>query len=338
MHSTLEIQSRIQNYKINFEENFNRISSLIDQPNTITFIDFNVSKLYPEFYRESNLIIECTEEVKTLEGTYPIFQSLIDRKSNINTKIIVIGGGILQDLIGFCSSIYCRGIEYILIPTTLLSQADSCVGGKTSLNLTSKKNILGTFYPPTEIIIYPDFVKTLSKLDYISGLGEIYKFYILQNNIDKFNIDNPVNLMIYEGLKYKIDILSRDEFDKGERKYLNFGHTFGHALETASHNIVPHGIAVIIGCMIAVIISKELGYNVPNYTLIIDKGIELIKKSDIKFNKEWFDFNLLSEIIKNDKKSTGKLTMVLINNGPCLVNVEEVCILDKILNTIYESI
>jgi 3-dehydroquinate synthase len=338
MYSTLEIQSKINNYSIHFVETLNKIQTLIDQPNTITFIDSNVSRLYPELSRDTNVVIECTENIKTLEGTYPIFQSLIDRKSNINTKIIVIGGGILQDLIGFCSSIYCRGIEYILVPTTLLSQADSCVGGKTSLNLTSKKNILGTFYPPTEIVIYPDFVKTLSKLDYISGLGEIYKFHILQNNIDKFNIDNPVNLMIYEGLKYKIDILSRDEFDKGERKYLNFGHTFGHALETTSHNVIPHGIAVIIGCMIAVTISKELGYNIPDYTLVMNKGIELIKESNIKFNKKWFDFNSLSKIIKNDKKSTGKLTMVLINNGPYLDNVEEICILDKILNIIYESI
>lgn len=338
MHSPLTIKSRIQDYKISFENNFERILNLIDEPNTITIIDKNVSILYPELNRDLNVIIECTEDIKTLEGTYSVFQTLTDRKANINTKLIVIGGGILQDLVGFCASVYCRGIEYILVPTTLLSQTDSCVGGKTSLNLTSKKNILGTFYPPTEIIINSNFLNTLTKLDYISGLGEIYKFHILQNKIEEFDMNNNILPMIYDGLKYKVDILSRDEFDKGERKYLNFGHTFGHALESSSKNYIPHGIAVIIGCMIAVTISKEKGLNVSNYNLIMDKGLNLIKESDIKLNKEWFNINTLLEIIKSDKKSTGKLTMVLINDGPCLENVEEIYILNSILNNIYESI
>jgi 3-dehydroquinate synthetase len=144
--------------------------------------------------------------------------------------------------------------------------------------------------------------------------------------------------MIYDGLKYKIDILSRDEFDKGERKFLNFGHTFGHALESTSENIIPHGIAVIIGSMIAVMISKELGYNVSNYNSIIEKGSSLIKNNTLSFKQEWFDLNLLLEIIKSDKKSTGKLTMVLIDDKPFLEDVENVSILQKVLKQIYEVI
>ena len=123
------------------------------------------------------------ESIKNLNGTQLIYDKLIERKANINSKVLVIGGGILQDLVGFCASTYCRGIEYILVPTTLLAQADSCVGGKTSLNLPNKKNILGTFYPPSRILIYSNFTKTLSELDLISGFGEIFKFHILQNNI-----------------------------------------------------------------------------------------------------------------------------------------------------------
>ena len=289
MYSTLEIQSKISNYSIHFIENLDTIQTLIDQPNTITFIDSNVSRLYPALHRETNIVVECTENVKTLDGTHSIFDNLIERKANIQTRLVVIGGGILQDLIGFCASTYCRGIQYDLVPTTLLSQADSCLGGKTSINVKGKKNILGTFYPPNNIYICTEFLKTLSTLDYCSGLGEVYKFHILENRIDQFNIDGDITDMIYRGLLFKGDILSRDEFDKGERKYLNFGHTFGHALETTSQNNLPHGIAVILGCMIASRIASKLEYKVPNYTQLLEKGTELINKANIKLEQSWFD-------------------------------------------------
>jgi len=210
--------------------------------------------------------------------------------------------------------------------------------GKTSINLDGRKNLLGTFYPPKEIIIYTKFLQTLPELDYLSGMGELYKFHILQNKINLFNIENNIETMILDGLKYKIDILSRDEFDKGERKFLNFGHTFGHALESTSDNVIPHGIAVIIGCMIAITISKQLGYNIDDYELSMEKGYQMLKNSNLAFKKEWFDINKLLEVIKSDKKSTGKLTMVLINDKPILADVEDIIILENILNKIYESI
>lgn len=338
MYSTLEIQSKISNYSIHFIENLDAIQTLIDQPNTITFIDSNVSRLYPVLYRESNIVVECTENVKTLDGTHSIFDNLIERKANIQTRLVVIGGGILQDLIGFCASTYCRGIQYDLVPTTLLSQADSCLGGKTSINVKGKKNILGTFYPPNNIYICTKFLKTLSTLDYCSGLGEVYKFHILENRTDQFNIDGDITDMIYRGLLFKGDILSRDEFDKGERKYLNFGHTFGHALETTSQNNLPHGIAVILGCMIASRIASKLEYKVPNYNQLLEKGIELINKANIKLEQSWFDLESLLEIVKSDKKSTGKLTMVLSTDHNFLQDIEDIKIIKQALQETYESI
>ena len=338
MYSTLEIQSKISNYSIHFIENLDAIQTLIDQPNTITFIDSNVSRLYPTLHRETNIVVECTENVKTLDGTHSIFDNLIERKANIQTRLVVIGGGILQDLIGFCASTYCRGIQYDLVPTTLLSQADSCLGGKTSINVKGKKNILGTFYPPNNIYVCTEFLKTLSTLDYCSGLGEVYKFHILENRIDQFNIDGDITDMIYRGLLFKGDILSRDEFDKGERKYLNFGHTFGHALETTTQNNLPHGIAVILGCMIASRIASKLEYKVPNYNQLLEKGIELINKANIKLEPSWFDLESLLEIVKSDKKSTGKLTMVLSTDQNFLQDVEDVEIIKQVLQETYESI
>ena len=338
MYITLEIQSKISNYSIHFIENMNTIQTLIDQPNTITFIDSNVSRLYPALYREANIVVECTENVKTLDGTHSIFDNLIERKANIQTRLVVIGGGILQDLIGFCASTYCRGIQYDLVPTTLLSQADSCLGGKTSINVKGKKNILGTFYPPNNIYVCTEFLKTLSTLDYCSGLGEVYKFHILENRIDQFNIDGDITDMIYRGLLFKGDILSRDEFDKGERKYLNFGHTFGHALETTSQNNLPHGIAVILGSMIASRIASKLEYKVPNYNQLLEKGIELINKANVKLKQSWFDLESLLEIVKSDKKSTGKLTMVLSTNHNFLQDIEDIKIVKQALQETYESI
>jgi 3-dehydroquinate synthase len=338
MYNILNIKSKISDYKLGFVDSLAQIESIIDQPNTITIIDSNINKLYSSINRKSNIIIECNEEAKTLTGAGHLLNELKDKKANIKTKLVVIGGGIIQDLVGFCASIYCRGIEYTLIPTTLLAQTDSCVGGKTSINLDGRKNILGTFYPPTNIIIYTGFLKTLSELDYLSGMGEVYKFHILQNKIKEFDFTNGSEEMILDGLKYKIDILSRDEFDKGERKFLNFGHTFGHALESTSNNVIPHGIAVIIGCMVAITVSKQLGYNVDGYELSMEKGYQMLKNSNLAFEKEWFDINKLLEVIKSDKKSTGKLTMVLINNQPILADIENIIILENILNKIYESI
>lgn len=337
MHNILEIKSRVSDYRLGFVDTIQEIEQYIDQPNTIIFIDKNVSNLYPSLQRENNIILTSSESIKSYAGVASILQKLTEHRANIQTKLVVIGGGILQDLIGFCASIYCRGIEYILIPTTLLAQTDSCVGGKTSINFDSKKNILGTFYPPTEIVIYSKFIKTLSQLDYYSGIGEIYKFHVLQNKIDQLNLEN-INAMIIDGLAYKTDILSRDEFDKGERRFLNYGHTFGHALETSSDNIIPHGLAVILGCMIATRVAYMLGHDVPDFDQVINKGIELFRASGGIVKSEWFDFNTLLEITKSDKKSTGKLTMVLVNTKPFLEVVENFSILQKALKETYESI
>lgn len=338
MRSFLNIKSHIKNYTVNFLDNIQEVSNLIDVPNTITFIDQNVNKLYPTLKRETNIVLESEEEVKTLEGAEGVLKELINRKANINTKILIIGGGILQDLVGYCASIYCRGIEYMLVPTTLLAQVDSCIGGKTSINFNNRKNILGTFYPPTNIYIYPDFCKTLSTVDYLSGLGEVYKFSILQNLITNFEMDNEIEPLVRNSLQYKSDILARDEFDKGERKFLNFGHTFGHALESVSNNTIPHGIAVVIGCMIACRVGSKYGYQISNYKTTLKKGVNIVNKSGIRLKKEWFLLDNLVNILKSDKKSTGNLTMVLVSDKPFLKEVDNLQIVEEALKETYESI
>lgn len=329
MRSIANVKSKIRDYEIKIVKSMNDVIGCTHKPNTITFIDANVAKLYPELNQESYISIDCVETVKTISGTEFVFDHLLKRKANSKTHLVAIGGGILQDLIGYCASTYCRGISYTLVPTTLLAQADSCIGGKTSLNHGSRKNILGTFYPPSEVLIYSNFTETLTPQDYISGLGEIYKFHILQNKVSEFDPCGDVEEMTIDGLRYKIEVISVDEFDRGERRFLNFGHTFGHALEITSEYSIPHGIAVVIGSMIAAKVSSSMGYHVPEYDLLMEKGRELVRKSGISINPNWFDFSKLLEIAKSDKKSSGNLTMVLINNSPLLTEVENLGIVSR---------
>ena len=338
MRSKMLVRSKIRDYELEFVDSYDEIKELIHSENTITIVDSNISRLYPQIRKDDNIKVDCTEYAKTMEGVNALLDKLSERKANIKTKLIAIGGGVLQDLVGFCASIYCRGIDYILIPTTLLAQTDSCIGGKTSINFLNKKNILGTFYPPTKILINTDFLKTLDRVDYLSGLGEIYKFHILQGKAGDFHINNEIRIMIEDGLKYKIDILNLDEFDKGERRFLNYGHTFGHALESISNHEIPHGLGVILGCMIASRVAYKLDFNNKDYSCIIKKGIEIIKESGLKLHEEWFDFDRLMDITKSDKKNTGKMIMVLVDSKPFLENIEAVDILRASIKETYESI
>lgn len=335
MHS-LKIKSKLGEYNVDF---FNTIEEIFPQiKDQLIIVDKNVYNLYSSYFKSDVIIFDCIENNKSLEGATLILKELTKRKIKSNGKITIIGGGILQDVAGFACSVYCRGIEYYLVPTTLLSQSDSCIGGKTSINFESVKNILGTFYPPKKILICPEFLSTLSLKDYFSGMGEVIKFNVLKNTLNEFeklyNKKDDFNL-IYDSLKYKSHIIEIDEFDKNERKLLNFGHTFGHALESTSNYTIPHGIAVLFGILIANNVSTQLNYLDLNKNLEIQQLIfKFIKHQFVDVN--WFNFDNLLEIIKLDKKNTGSINMVLLtNNKPILTKIEDLEILKQ---AVYEVI
>ena len=309
------------------------IENKIDE-NSVVIIDSKVAKNFRNLHSKNSIILETNEDLKTWNGLETILKQLIDKKANVKTKLIVVGGGVLQDAAGFCASVFCRGIEYLLVPTTLLSQIDSCVGGKTSINYGSRKNILGTFYPPSEILICEDFLYTLTREDFCSGLGELFKFDLLRDQINISSINSILSNQksvikdIYESLKYKVHFLEIDEFDKKERKFLNFGHTFGHALEITSQYKLSHGYAVVIGCLIALRISKHFygtfDEEAYNEALIVAKKII---SNTIQLEKKWFDFDILMECVKSDKKNTGCLNMVLIKDGhPAIERIDNSCL------------
>jgi 3-dehydroquinate synthase len=333
---SLNIKSRFGEYNIKFYNQVSDIQSYIQDG--IVIVDAKVYDLYKNYLPSDSILFDCVEQNKTLDGSITIFRELIKRKVKSNGKVIAIGGGILQDVVGFVCSTYCRGIQYDLIPTTLLSQCDSCIGGKTSINFESVKNILGTFYPPNSILVCPEFINTLTNEDYLSGMGELIKFNILKNTVD--NIENNIDLidMIYDGLSYKASIIQIDEFDKKERKFLNFGHTFGHALESTSNYNIPHGTAVLFGILIANKVSNFLGLlSLNKESQLFDLIYPYIKHQEIE--EDWFNFDSLISIIKHDKKNTGTINMVLLTNkDPKIVSIESEKILQSAIKNIYASI
>ena len=305
----LKVKSNLNNYKITFHDTVEELLNVLDKQSWF-IIDKNLKQYYNFDLLPNKIFYECNENTKSFDHIEILLKTFTQNQFKSNTEVIIIGGGTLQDVAGFCCSIYSRGIKYKFVPTTLLSQCDSCVGGKTSINFNSIKNILGTFYPPTEILICDKFLQTLSEKDFKSGLGEVFKFKILQNklNEDIFSKDN-LNQLIRECLEYKISIIEIDEFDQGLRKLLNYGHTFGHALEITSNYKLPHGSAVILGILIVNDILKELNVETNlDYNVINKIGLSLIKHIDL--DKEWFNVKDIIKTIKLDKKNTGKINLV----------------------------
>lgn len=344
MYSQINIKSKIKDYSVNFVS-LNEIYKLVDKDYHIVVIDKNVADCFPKFLLGDLIVIETNEDLKSWRGLEKIFDEFAAKKVNTQTKLVVIGGGVLQDAVGFCASVYCRGIEYYLVPTTLLSQIDSCIGGKTSINYGSRKNILGTFYPPKEILICEDWLCGLSKENFCSGLGELFKFDILRNKIQESKVVELIsgneNVLhhIYESLNYKISILEIDEFDKKERKYLNFGHTFGHALEITSNYKLSHGYAVVIGCLIALKISVDFyNYDKEDFALALNLA-KIILKNTINIEENWFDYDSLMECVKSDKKNTGFLNMVLLkDNKPVIQKIDDYSIIKEALVNVYEAL
>ncbi|MHC1738946.1 MAG: 3-dehydroquinate synthase [Ignavibacteriaceae bacterium] len=210
------------------------------------------------------------EKNKTLHQTNKIYNSLLTNDFGRDTLIIAIGGGIVGDVAAFAASTYMRGVELIHVPTTLISALDSSIGGKTGVNFSKRKNIIGSFYPPVFVLTDISFLDTLNKTDIRSGMGEIIKYAILSdpaffNYIDR-NFDSLLRLdsnilgkTIINCIKIKKSVVEKDESEKSSRKILNLGHTFGHAIESALDFKVSHGEAVAAGIICSLILAKNTG-------------------------------------------------------------------------------
>jgi 3-dehydroquinate synthase len=213
--------------------------------------------------------INATEAAKSLDGMPEIISMLRTLGASRKTTLLAVGGGVVQDVAGFIASIYMRGMPWIYMPTTLLGMSDSCIGGKSSINVGRYKNIVGTFYPPKLISIDPALTATLSAEQRVAGLAEAAKITFCRGD-DAFTSytrlaptihSEPEELakVVELSLESKKWFIEVDEFDRGERLLLNFGHTFGHAIETASNFKISHGVAVALGVLAAVKFGTLLG-------------------------------------------------------------------------------
>jgi 3-dehydroquinate synthase len=269
--------------------------------------------------------IKNGEKSKSFSTYQKILNKLFELKFNRSDIIIAFGGGVVGDIAGFSAATYMRGIKFIQIPTTLLAQVDSSVGGKTAINVTQGKNLVGAFYNPSLVVISTYFLNTLSDEEYKSGLGEIVKYALIGNKRLKTFIEknskeiinrkeSVLKIIIEESIKTKSKIVTKDEKENGIRAILNFGHTFGHAIE-AHNNFknITHGAAITLGMVIASKLSYFEGH-ISDYQL--DNIVNLIDSIGLNTDHSKYKYTQLEKYIKSDKKiKDGKLNLVLINKN-----------------------
>jgi len=252
------------------------------------------------------LTIPNGEKAKTKETAEMIENELFKSNYGRDTTLIAMGGGVTTDLAGFVASIYMRGIDLILIPTTLLAMVDASIGGKTAIDTTFGKNLIGTVYFPQAIITDLETLKTLPDKEWINGLAEILKMGLISDtsiwNLAEKEIKN--HELILKAIRGKITIIEQDPTEKGLRRILNFGHTIGHGLEAISCYEMSHGIAVAIGCVIESRLSMNLGY-------LSEKEFEQIQSLFHRFSlylPKTYDRKKLIEAMLYDKKNIHKQT------------------------------
>lgn len=322
-HYEIEVKSSLFSYPILSDLK----TFLSSDKRSIVIYDKNVKQRCLELFagQAFYIEIEILEERKNLDSVQGILASMAAYGITRNDQIIAIGGGALQDLVTLAASVYMRGIAWHYVPTTLMSMLDSCIGGKSSINLGEYKNLVGNFYPPKSILIDPNFLSTLDIVDICAGLAEGVKicfsfdnekfleFRQCANNWKSNDDQREILKAIFLSLESKKWFIEVDEFDKKERKLLNFGHSFGHALESASGYALPHGIAVFVGMYAAILRAgsvdacKELCEYISYETQLVNTTIPKFNLNSRKF----------IEAMKRDKKNsdTHQLLILPSNQG-----------------------
>lgn len=327
MFERIVIKSKFGEYFVDFIADFAvTLKAEIDEGGFL-IIDANVFNIYGSKIQDilpcdRLLVVEANESNKTLEKCKEIIETLVARNVRRNQKLLAIGGGVIQDVTAFVASILYRGIDWVFFPTTLLAQGDSCIGSKTSINLGDKKNLIGNFYPPSRIYIDTDFLESLVVDDIKSGIGEILHFYfyanspLIDNLIGDYNkvLINRELLIEYirESLTIKKSVIEIDEFDKGERNKFNYGHTFGHAMETINAYGIKHGQAVTVGMDIANYLSVRLGLMTQDVFNDIHTKL-VVNFPEYDFNQ--CDMRLYLNALTKDKKNIGNSLGCILSEG-----------------------
>lgn len=319
---TLEINGSAGKSTLLIGETLKNLSAYLPASQTVIITDGNVRQLYGDQFPESLVIeIGMGERIKTLDTVQDIYGELVAHEADRTVFIVGIGGGIVCDMAGFVASTYLRGVRFGFVATTLLAQVDAGVGGKNGVNFSGYKNMVGVFNQPEFVICDPEALKTLSEQDRGCGLAEVVKhaaiadrrlFNYLVENVKAIRALSPeaVQRMVYDSVVIKSEIVNRDEKEGGERRKLNFGHTFGHAVEKVHQ--LPHGEAVSIGMMMAANLSRKKGYltdiqvsrladlleslNLPTQRSIQKRDVIEALRHDKKRERDAVHFVLLNQI------------------------------------------
>lgn len=313
-------------YTVFFDKGLSGLAAkLLVVPGSLVVIDCAVhdrfgAQLAEVLARTPHFIVQTSEDEKTLEGCSRVLTFLQANNASRQTQIIAIGGGIVQDIVTFCAHVYYRGLNWTYVPTTLLAMADSCIGAKASINFNGFKNQLGVFHSPSAVRICLAFADTLPVDEIRSGYGEIVKLHLVASGEHFARLSNAISSdgwrsprleqFVFDSLKTKKSIIEIDEFDNGVRRTLNFGHTFGHALESVTNHGIPHGIGVVWGMDVVNFISMRRGFlSAGDYATLHN------------FFRTFFGWRLPAEInmetllsaTQRDKKNRdGKLNLVLM--------------------------
>lgn len=344
-------------YSVVFNDNFAHLVNLLEEKKyakVFVLTDRNTgehclpvfTKLMPADFSYDIIEVDPGEENKNIDFCIGVWKMLLDFGAERNSLLINLGGGVVTDMGGFAASTYKRGIDFIQIPTSLLSQVDASVGGKTGIDLDSVKNIIGTFTQPQAVYIHTEFLKTLDRRQLISGFAEMIKHGFIFDadyfqDLKAFDFDNPDAGLIYRSVEIKNAVVTEDPKENGLRKILNFGHTIGHAVETYSieHDANPllHGEAIAVGMICEAYLSHvQNGLDADQ----LDEIVQYIQSVFPTYKLKSESFDGLLGIMKNDKKNVaGRIGFSLLQEiGKCSFNLylEE----DKIKEsfTYYQSL
>jgi 3-dehydroquinate synthase len=321
---SLEIKRQNGSYTVHFLPTLSKALAAVQAPNSVYLIDSKVFELYSDDFaslpEEKCISVVANEENKTFGLLENVFAQLIAVGFKKNSNLVVVGGGILQDIGGFAASVFYRGVSWDLIPTTLLAQADSCIGSKTSVNLPQGKNLLGTFYPPRQVLLTTSVLKTLSPMDICSGLCEAVKLGIvdspesvvwMRDHLGDALKGNGLDEFLSRALQIKKKYIEEDEFDRGVRNLLNFGHTFAHAFESVADYEIPHGIAVGIGIKAAFYFSSALGLIQESLSDEVSTLFEPLTRGFDQVVQK-YSIDEYVKVMRTDKKnSSGDITFIL---------------------------
>lgn len=317
---TLEIFGTAGASSIRIGERLQNLEQYIDAAKAVIITDTNVAQLYRKYFPPCDIItIGTGEKIKTLDTAGDIYQRLVALEADRSVFIIGIGGGIVCDIAGFVASTYLRGVRFGFVSSTLLSQVDASVGGKNGVNYGGYKNMIGVFNQPEFVICDINLLHTLPQKEVLCGLAEIVKHaaikdaelfaYLEKNHQKALALDNEViEKIVYDSVVIKSSVVNQDEKEKGERRKLNFGHTFGHAFEKTTG--VLHGEAVSAGMVIASMLSAKRGRLSDDE---VQRIVALLEKLKLPTRIKADGKKLLDALHKDKKRQGNQIYFVLLN-------------------------